>query len=137
LIEKIDHIGIAVKNLEQAMKLYTDSLGLKLIHVEVLDKANLRIAFFSVRGVLVELLAPMNEEAGVAKFIAQKGEGIHHIAYRVKDIENALKDLKAKGIKLTDEKSRPGGAGSLIAFLSTESTNSVLTELVQRDQELT
>lgn len=137
MIEKIDHLGIAVKNLEQAMKIYTDSLGLKLIQVEVLDKANLRIAFFSVGGVLIELLAPMSEEAGVAKFIAQKGEGIHHIAYRVKDIENALKDLKEKGVKLTDEKSRPGGGGSLIAFLSTESTNSVLTELVQRDQELT
>lgn len=136
MIEKIDHVGIAVKDLEKAMKIYTDSMGLKLLQVEVLEKAKVRIAFFSVGGVLVELLAPMSEEAGIAKHIAQKGEGLHHIAYRVKDIDNVLKNLKERGVKLTDEKSRPGGSGSLIAFLSSESTNDVLTELVQRERDL-
>ncbi len=136
MIQKIDHIGFAVKDLDQAMDLYTRCLGLKLIHMETLEQAHVRIAFFPVGGVLVELLMPTSPEAGIAKFIATHGEGIHHIAYRVKDVNDALEELKRKGVKLTDEKGRPGGSDTLIAFLAPEGTNGVTTELVQRDREL-
>jgi len=136
MLSKIDHVGFAVRDLEQSLKIYTDLLGLKCIHIEVLSNVGIRIAFIPLGEVLIELLAPMNDESSIAKFIAQKGEGMHHIAYRVRHIDEALKKLKQNGIKLRDEKGRPGGAGALIAFLAPESTNDVLTELVQREKDL-
>ena len=94
MLSKIDHVGFAVRDLEQSLKIYTDLLGLKCIHIEVLSNVGIRIAFIPLGEVLIELLAPMNDESSIAKFIAQKGEGMHHIAYRVRHIDEALKKLK-------------------------------------------
>ena len=136
MFQKIDHIGIAVKDLDLALPVYIEKFGLKLGQIESFDDLQIRIAFIPLGEVLIELIEPTRESANVNKFIQEKGEGIHHIAYRVGDIEAAIKELKEKGVKLRNDHPRPGGGGSLIAFIEPEDTNGVLTELVQRDMEL-
>lgn len=132
MIQKIDHIGIAVKNLDDAMKKYANVFGLKATSVEIHHDLNIRICFIPVGEVLVEILEPLSEEGRIGKFIKENGEGIHHIAYRVTDLEGMLKSMKDEKIKLRDHQPRPGGMGSKIAFIDPIETNGVLTELVER-----
>ena len=132
MIEKIDHIGIAVKNLDETMEKYADVFGLKVTSIEVHPDLNIRICFIPVGEVLIEFLEPLSEEGRIGKFIKENGEGIHHIAYRVTDLEAILRMMKEEKIKLRDEQPRSGGLGSKIAFIDPAETNGVLTELVQR-----
>jgi lactoylglutathione lyase/methylmalonyl-CoA/ethylmalonyl-CoA epimerase len=125
---KIDHIGIAVKDLESAKRFYEESLGVKVDHEETLGEMN--IAFLPVGEVSVELIQSISADGVIAKFIAKRGEGIHHIAYEVPDIEAALERLKSQGVKLVDEKPRAGAHGKRVAFIHPGSSNGVLTELV-------
>lgn len=133
MVGKVDHIGIAVKNLDETLKFYEDVLGIKCVSTEVVDEQKVRVAFLPIGDTEVELLESTEEDGPVAKFIEKKGEGVQHIAYKVDDIEKAIEELKAKGIKLIDEKPRYGAGGAKIAFLHPKSTFGVLIELCQRD----
>jgi methylmalonyl-CoA/ethylmalonyl-CoA epimerase len=131
-IKHIDHIGIAVKSIEQAGKFYTDVLGLKIMDIENVAEQKVNVAFLPITDSEVELLQSTHDDGPVAKFIEAKGEGIQHIAYRVENIEQALAELKAKGIRLIDEKPRKGAGGAKIAFIHPKETNGVLVEICER-----
>jgi len=132
LVSKIDHIGIAVSNLDETVKLYRDVLGLELHGTEVVPEQKVRVAFLPVGDTEVELLESTSAEGPIAKFIEAKGQGIQHIAFRVDDIEAALEEMKAKGMRLIDDKPRYGAGGAKIAFLHPKSTGGVLIELCER-----
>jgi methylmalonyl-CoA/ethylmalonyl-CoA epimerase len=131
-VKHIDHIGIAVKSIDQAGKFYTDVLGLKIMDIENVADQKVNVAFLPITDSEVELLQSTHVDGPVAKFIEAKGEGIQHIAYRVENIEEALAELKAKGIRLIDEKPRKGAGGALIAFIHPKETNGVLVEICER-----
>lgn len=135
MVGKVDHIGIAVSNLEESIKFYEDVLGMKLHGIEVVEEQKVKVAFLPIGDTEIELLESTDKEGPIAKFIEKKGEGIQHIAYRVDDIEKALEEMKQKGIRLIDEKPRYGAGGAKIAFLHPKSTNGVLIELCQRDRK--
>jgi methylmalonyl-CoA/ethylmalonyl-CoA epimerase len=134
MIKKIDHIGIAVKSIEEAGKLY-GLLGLKMTETEVVEEQKVKVAFFPTGDSEVELLESTDPDGPVARFIAAKGEGIQHIAFRVDDIEASLAALKEAGVRLIDEKPRRGAGGALIAFLHPKETFGTLVELCQRDDD--
>jgi methylmalonyl-CoA/ethylmalonyl-CoA epimerase len=131
MIEKLDHIGIAVKDLDQAMKLYREAFGIEpsLAYESAYTKA--KIAFFTVGESRIELIQPTNPESVMAKFLEKRGEGIHHICLRVKDVDSSLVALEAKGIALIDKKARKVRDKEKVAFLSPKSTNGVLMELIE------
>ena len=126
--KKIEHIGIAVSDLESAKNFYTKALGLKVRHEESLE--GMRIAFIPVGNVNLELIQSTTEDGVIAKFIAKRGEGVHHIAYEVEDVSSALEELKDQGVKLVDEAPRMGAHGKEVAFVHPKSSYGVLTELV-------
>ncbi len=128
---KIDHIGIAVTNLEAALPLYRDVLGMQFQGVEEVEDQKLRVAFLKVGESKIELLEPTSPESPVSRFLEKGGEGIHHIAYRVENLAEALDELKEKGIRLIDQTPRKGAHGTSIAFLHPRATGGVLTELCQ------
>jgi len=127
-IKKIDHIGIAVSDLESAKDFYTKALGLKVEREEALE--GMRIAFIRVGKVNLELIQSARDEGVIAKFIARRGEGVHHIAYEVDDVSSALEELKGQGVKLVDEAPRTGAHAKEVAFVHPKSSYGVLTELV-------
>lgn len=134
MVRKVDHIGVAVSNLEEALKVYTDVLGLRLHGTEVVEEQKVRVAFMPVGDTEIELLESTDPEGPIAKFIEKRGEGIQHIAFRVDDIEEALEQMRRKGVRLIDEKPRYGAGGARIAFLHPKSTGGVLVELCEREQ---
>lgn len=131
MTEKINHIGIAVKSLDNSIPLYRDQLGMEFEGTEEVAEQKVRVAFLKIGDSRIELLEPTAEDSPVAKFLEKNGEGIHHMAYEVADIEVALAELKQKGVRLIDEKPRNGAHGSLIAFLHPKATGGVLTEICQ------
>ena len=134
MIEKIDHIGMVVRDLDEAIKVYSEGFGLKAEKVEVVEEFQVKIAFIPVGEVLVELVEPIGP-GFVEDFLKVHGEGLHHICYRVTDIDRTLKEIGAK-LVLRDKKPRPGGAGSRVAFLDPQSIFNVETEFVERKQEV-
>lgn len=133
MVMGIDHIGVAVDRLDEAISLYRDVLGLRLEGVHVVEEQKVRVAFFSTGGeTRIELLEPTESESPVARFIERHGEGVHHIALKVTDIEVVLEKLKKKGLKLVDEKPRTGVCGAKIAFIDPKSTRKVLFELCEK-----
>lgn len=137
MIKKIDHIGIAVKSLTDAINTYRRLYGLDAIKIETLQDINVKVAFVPLGEVLIELLEPIKPGEGrIGRFLEEKGEGFHHIAFRVENIDEAMGRLKKISIPLRDEKPREGGDGSKIAFIEPISTQNVLTELVERDREV-
>jgi methylmalonyl-CoA/ethylmalonyl-CoA epimerase len=132
MVTKVDHIGIAVSNLEETLKLYTEVLGLELSGVEVVEDQKVRVAFLPIGDTEIELLESTQPDGPIAKFIEKKGEGIQHIAFRVEDIHAALEDMRQKGVRLIDEQPRYGAGGAKIAFLHPKSTHGVLVELCER-----
>jgi methylmalonyl-CoA/ethylmalonyl-CoA epimerase len=137
MIEKIDHIGIAVKSLSDAISAYKNIFGLDPIKIETLQDNKVNVAFIPLGEVLIELLEPVEPGEGrIGKFLQEKGEGIHHIAFRVENILRTLEMLKKINIPLRDERPRNGGDGSKIAFIDPISTQNVLTELVEREREV-
>ena len=132
-IKHIDHIGIAVKAIEQAGKFYTDLLGLKIQDIENVAEQKVNVAFLPITDSEVELIESTHDDGPVAKFIEARGEGIQHIAFRVENIEEALAELKAKGVRLIDQAPRKGAGGAKIAFIHPKETNGVLVELCERD----
>ncbi len=132
-ISHIEHIGIAVKSIDEAKKYYEDVLGLKCYAVEEVTDQKVRTAFFQVGQTKIELLEPTSEESPVAKFIEKRGEGIHHIAFSTDNTDEALKSAADNGIKLIDNQSRKGAEGLNIGFLHPKSTHGVLTELCSKN----
>ena len=138
MFNKIDHIGIAVHNLEKTLEVYKRAYGLLPVKIETLDEIKVRIAFIPLGEVLIELLQPTKTGEGrIGQFLKEKGEGFHHIALRVKDIDNALEKFKNMNVPMRDETPRDGGDESRIAFIDPLFTQNVLTELVERKREIT
>jgi methylmalonyl-CoA/ethylmalonyl-CoA epimerase len=131
-ISHIEHIGIAVKNLNEAIKFYEDILGLKCYSVEEVKDQKVKTAFFMVGQTKIELLESTEPDGPIGKFIEKKGEGIHHIAYAVKGLQQSLDEVKSKNVVLIDDKGRKGAEGLNIAFLHPKSTFGVLTELCEK-----
>jgi methylmalonyl-CoA/ethylmalonyl-CoA epimerase len=131
-ILKIDHLGIAVDSIEQAGAFWTDVLGLPFEGSETVAEQKVTTAFFPVGESEVELLESTAPDGPIARYIDKRGQGIQHVAFRVDDIEKALAELKAKGIRLIDEAPRAGAGGAKIAFLHPKATNGVLVELCER-----
>ena len=132
-VKHIDHIGIAVKSIEQAGKFYTDVLGLKIEGIENVADQKVNVAFLPITDSEVELVESTHPDGPVAKYIESRGEGVQHIAYRVDNIEEALAELKEKGVRLIDEQPRKGAGGAKIAFIHPKETNGVLVEICERD----
>jgi methylmalonyl-CoA/ethylmalonyl-CoA epimerase len=130
---KIDHIGIAVKNLEETLEFYTEVLGLEVQGTEVVEEQKVKVAFLPVGDTEVELLESTDPEGPIAKFIERNGEGVQHIAFKVENIEEAIAAMKAKGMRMIDETPRYGAGGAKIAFVHPKSSHRVLVELTQRD----
>ncbi|MEM3696726.1 MAG: methylmalonyl-CoA epimerase [Candidatus Bathyarchaeia archaeon] len=129
----VDHVGVAVKNLDEAISLYQNVLGFKLEGVHVLNERKVKVAFLSTGGeTRIELLEPLGTDSPVAKFLDSRGEGIHHIAVRVDNIDAVLEDFKRKAVILVDEKPRVGAEGAKIAFVHPKSTKGVLLELIMK-----
>jgi len=129
----IDHIGVAVNSIQERHDFWTDALGLEFAGDEVVKPQKVKTAFYPFGEGEVELLESTAPDGPVAKFVEKKGEGIHHIAFRVSDIEAALDELKQKGVRLIDETPRPGAGGAKIAFLHPKATGGVLVEICERD----
>lgn len=128
----MDHVGVAVKNLEEAISVYRDVLGFKLEGVHVLTERKVKVAFLSTGDeAQIELLEPLCSDSPVAKFLESRGEGIHHVAVKVKNIEDVLEKFKRKGVVLVDDKPRIGAEGKKIAFVHPKSTKGVLLELCE------
>ena len=127
----IEHIGIAVKNIEEQLPYYEGILGLKCYNIETVEDQKVKTAFFMIGQTKIELLEPTSEESTVAKFIEKRGEGIHHIAFATKNLGESLREIEAKGVRLIDTQPRAGAEGLNIAFLHPKSTGSVLTELCE------
>lgn len=132
MVNKVDHIGVAVSNLEDSIKFYEEILGLKLHGTEVVEEQKVKVAFMPIGDTEIELLEATSPDSPIAKFVEAKGQGVQHIAFRVENIEKALEEMKSKGIRLIDEKPRYGAGGAKIAFLHPKSTNGVLIELCER-----
>ena len=132
-VTHIDHIGIAVKNIEQAAKFYADILGLEIEDIENVADQKVNAAFIPVADSEVELLESAEPDGPVAKYIGSRGEGVQHIAFRVENIEEALEELRVKGIRLIDQEPRKGAGGARIAFIHPKETNGVLVEICERD----
>lgn len=129
---RLDHIGIAVSDIDSALKFYSDALGLECTHIEEVEEQKVKIAFIPAGDINLELVQATSADSAIAKFIEKKGEGIQHIALRVDDIEEALRDLNEKGVELIDKNPRKGAHDSKIAFLHPKSAHGVLLELVER-----
>ena len=127
---KIDHIGIAVKSLETAVKAY-EALGLKVMSTDTVQTESVRVAFLPVGDSRIELLEATSPESNIAKFIEKRGEGIHHIAFQVQDIKAAISRAKGAGLQMINEEPRVGAHGTKIAFVHPKSTGGVLIEFVQ------
>ncbi|MBC7236929.1 MAG: methylmalonyl-CoA epimerase [Chloroflexi bacterium] len=130
----IDHIGIAVRDIQQAARLYTEGLGLRLDYIEEVPSQGVRVGSLAVGESTIELLEPLGAEGPIADFLEKRGEGIHHICLLVDDIRAAMAALQAQGARLLQEKPARGAGGSLIAFVHPRSANGVLLELCQRSE---
>lgn len=128
----VDHIGIAVKSIDEALKFWEGTLGIECHGVEEVVEQKVKTAFLPIADTEVELLEGTSPESPVSKFIEAKGEGIHHLAIRVDNLEAALEELKAKGVRLIDEKPRLGAGGAKIAFIHPKATGGILLELSER-----
>ena len=130
-INNIEHIGIAVKNLEKSIKYYENVLGLKCYRIEEVDEQKVKTAFFRVGSTKIELLEPIGGDGPISKFIEKRGEGVHHIAFAVKDIEGSLKEVESKGIELINKEPVKGAENLQVAFLHPKTTFGVLTEFCE------
>jgi methylmalonyl-CoA/ethylmalonyl-CoA epimerase len=135
MLSIIDHVGVAVEDIDSALALYRDALGMPLVHRETVTEQGVDAALLDVGDGHVELLQPLAGDTAVGKFLAKRGPGLHHVAYRVRDIDAVLQQLAGAGLRLIDEQPRTGIRGSRVAFLHPGSTGGVLTEIVQPAEE--
>jgi methylmalonyl-CoA epimerase len=135
MFDQIDHVGVAVSDLEGALALFRDTFGMPLVHREIVEEQGVEAALLDVGDSHIELLLPLGEETPVGRFVAKRGPGLHHVAYRVADVDATLEQLRAAGVPLIDEQPRIGIRKSRVAFLHPAGTASVLTEIVEPAQE--
>lgn len=128
---KINHLGIATNNIDEALKFWAGSLGLENIHTETVDDQKVRVAMLPLGESRIELLEPTSDDSPISKFLTKRGGGIHHIAIEVEDIASELAKLRSQGVRLIDETPRTGAEGCLVAFIHPSASNGVLLELVQ------
>jgi methylmalonyl-CoA/ethylmalonyl-CoA epimerase len=131
MLGRIDHVGVAVEDLEGAIALYEGTFGMPLAHRETVEAQGVEAALLDVGDGHVELLQPLGPDTPVGKFVAKRGEGLHHVAYAVADIDAALEELRNRGVELIDSEPRAGIRSSRVAFIHPRATGSVLTELVE------
>jgi methylmalonyl-CoA/ethylmalonyl-CoA epimerase len=131
MLSAIDHVGVAVENIDAALTLYRDQLGMPLVHRETVTEQGVDAALLDAGDSHVELLQPLGPDTAVGKFLARQGSGLHHVAYRVGSVQEALDACAAAGLRLIDSRPRIGIRGSQVAFLHPASTGGVLTEIVQ------
>ncbi|MGB2991257.1 MAG: methylmalonyl-CoA epimerase [Paenisporosarcina sp.] len=131
-MKKVDHIGIAVKNLDETIPYYTETLGLKVLKIEEVASESVRVAFIDAGNVKLELLEPMSDQSAIHSFIEKKGEGIHHIAFGVEGIEERMNELREKGVRILNEQPKIGAGGAQVAFLHPKSSFGVLYELCDK-----
>jgi methylmalonyl-CoA/ethylmalonyl-CoA epimerase len=131
-IKHIDHIGIAVRSIEEGGKFFTDILGLKLQRVETVEEQKVKTGFFPITDTELELLESTKPDGPIAKYIEARGQGVQHIAFRVESIDDALKELKEKRVMLIDQEPRKGAGGAKIAFIHPKETPGVLVELCEK-----
>ena len=131
-MHSVDHIGIAVKNIEVSLDYYIHTLGLKLLAIEEVVSQGVRVAFIDAGNVKLELLEPLGEDGPIAKFIDKRGEGVHHIAFGVTDIHSRMAELREKGVQLLQEVPKAGAGGAQVAFLHPKSSFGVLYELCDK-----
>jgi methylmalonyl-CoA/ethylmalonyl-CoA epimerase len=135
MLTLIDHVGVAVESIDETLAIYRDALGMPLVHRETVTEQGVDAALLDVGDCHVELLQPLGPDTAVGKFLARRGPGLHHVAYRVEDIDATLQQLTAAGMRLIDEQPRRGIRNSRVAFVHPGSTGSVLTEIVQPAKE--
>ena len=128
---KINHLGIATKDIDEALRFWSDALGLENVHTEIVEEQKVRVAMLPIGESRVELLEPTSDDSPISKYVAKRGPGLHHITLRVDDIRAALARLKERGVRLIDDEPRPGAHGSLVAFVHPASAHGVLVELKQ------
>lgn len=133
-MKRVDHIGIAVMNIDRSLSYYTDTLGLKLLMIEEVENQQVRVAFIDAGNIILELLEPLDGEGVIAKFIEKRGEGVHHIAFGVTDIRARMQALQEQGIQLLQEEPKLGAGGAEVAFLHPKSSYGVLYELCERKE---
>ncbi len=131
MLTTIDHVGVAVEDIDAALAVYRDTLGMPLVHRETVADQGVEAALLDVGDGHIELLAPLDPDTPVGKFLARRGPGLHHIAYRVPSVNDALRSFAGAGVRLIDERARTGIRGSQVAFIHPASTGGVLTEIVQ------
>jgi methylmalonyl-CoA/ethylmalonyl-CoA epimerase len=131
MFQRVDHIGVAVTDLDAAIALHESGYAMALVHREIVEEQGVEAVLLDVGEGHVELLAPLAEDTPVGKFLARRGPGLHHVAYQVTDIEASLAGLRERGLRLIDEEPRVGIRGSRVAFLHPSSSGGVLTEIVQ------
>lgn len=136
MLTDVDHVGIAVEDLEAAVEHYHRALGLEPAHREVVEEQGVEEVLFRIGGSYIQLLGALGPESPVGRFLATRGPGVHHVAYRVDDVGATLERLRAEGVPLIDETPRPGSRGTTIAFIHPKGMGGVLVELVQEEQEL-
>lgn len=133
MLEKINHLGIAVNSIEEALPLYQGALGMAFLGCEEVAEQKVRVAMLQIGESKIELLEPTDESSPIAKFLEKNGPGIHHVAYEVSNIEQAIAQMKSAGARMIDDIPRCGAHGSKIAFVHPKSSNGVLTELCESD----
>jgi methylmalonyl-CoA/ethylmalonyl-CoA epimerase len=131
ILTEIDHIAIAVNDLDKAIKWYEEALGAEVIHTEVVESDGVKEALLKVAESYIQLLTPTKGTSPVAKFLESKGEGLHHVGYRVSDCKKALEQIKSTGARAIDQEPRPGSRGTTVAFIHPKSSFGTLIELVQ------
>ena len=132
---KINHLGIASKSIDEALRFWRDALGLENVHTEIVEDQKVKVAMLPIGESRIELLEPITDDSPISKFLEKRGGGIHHIALEVDDIEAEVQKLKDKGLRLIDEKPRVGADNCLVAFIHPSSTGGVLLELMQTRKE--
>lgn len=130
---KISHLGIAVRSISDSLAFYRDALGLELTETEKVEDQGVNVALLPVGESRIELLEPFSEETPVGRFIAKRGEGLHHICYEVEDLQSKLEELRSRGVRVLDGYPRRGAEGRLVAFLHPTSANGVLVELTEKE----
>ncbi|MBS4191154.1 methylmalonyl-CoA epimerase [Bacillus sp. FJAT-49705] len=132
MIKKVDHIGIAVRSLDEALPFYTEILKLPLLGIEEVESEKLKVAFLKAGETKLELLEPTSQESAVAKFIEKRGEGLHHVALGVDSIQERINEMKEKGIRMLQDSPKIGAGGAEVAFMHPKSTGSVLYEFCEK-----
>jgi methylmalonyl-CoA epimerase len=131
---KIDHIGVAVKSIKDALKLYSDLLGIEPLGEEVVEERGIKVCFIQIGETKIELLQPIREDSEISKYLEKKGEGLHHVAYRVDNLKEMISKAKDIDLRPLSDEPKAGAHNTLVAFLHPKTTNGVLTELVQQNR---